>query len=73
MKKTKCPICGEALEIEQGLEIGETIYCSGCDSDLSIISLNPAKVKEADVGTSKEYVDDDEEDDEDDEKDITYS
>ena len=63
MIKAKCPVCGEGLEIEQGLEVGEIIYCSGCDSDLRIISLNPTKVKEVDDGTSKEYSDDEEEDD----------
>ena len=56
MKKTKCPICSETLELEEGLEVGEIIYCPGCDRDLRIISFNPTKVKE-DESSSKEYVD----------------
>jgi lysine biosynthesis protein LysW len=63
MKKAKCPICADDLEIEQGLEVGEIIYCSGCDSDLTIISLNPTKVKEVDNSTSSEKYADEEDGD----------
>ncbi len=56
MKKAKCPVCGASVELEEGLEIGETIYCSECDRDLRIISFSPPKLKEVN-GISRDYVD----------------
>lgn len=44
LKKIKCPECGENVELEDWLEKGDCIACSGCDQELQILSLAPLKV-----------------------------
>ncbi|MFH0731765.1 MAG: lysine biosynthesis protein LysW [Candidatus Omnitrophota bacterium] len=46
-KLSKCPLCGETLELDEDLEVGDTLYCTGCDEELKIVSLSPVQLEEA--------------------------
>ncbi|MBU1122641.1 MAG: hypothetical protein ABIH71_00110 [Candidatus Omnitrophota bacterium] len=42
----KCPSCGLRFEMDQGLEIGDTTFCSECYTELRIIKTSPMQVEE---------------------------
>ena len=41
----KCPECGEMIEIEAGVEVGDHMYCPSCDCELAVIKLHPPRFK----------------------------
>lgn len=45
-KKVKCPVCEEMFEFDPDLEVGNTMYCPGCYTDLKVVKLNPIQVEE---------------------------
>ncbi|KJJ84284.1 hypothetical protein OMAG_001086 [Candidatus Omnitrophus magneticus] len=53
--KSKCPECGEILEIDFYSEEGDIITCYSCDTDLEIKSLKPIVLK---IVKNNEKVDD---------------
>ncbi len=41
----KCPECGEIIEIETGVEVGDHMYCPSCDCELAVTKLHPPCLK----------------------------
>ena len=41
----KCPICGDSLEWDDDLKLGDVTYCSDCDEELKIVNVNPPQLK----------------------------
>lgn len=39
----KCPECGEMVEVDPGTEVGDAIFCPGCDCELTVLRLHPPK------------------------------
>ncbi|MCF7908605.1 MAG: hypothetical protein K9L86_07045 [Candidatus Omnitrophica bacterium] len=56
VKKTKCPVCKENVEIEEGLGIADILNCQGCFAELKLTKLNPVELEE-EIGTWDDYVD----------------
>jgi lysine biosynthesis protein LysW len=59
-RKTKCPVCGEGFEIEDGLSIGDMTDCPGCYVELKIVKFDPVRVEEIiessdDYGAGEDY------------------
>ena len=50
--EVKCPICRLLFHVDEYLEVGDSITCPTCSTDLEIIHGNPLRVREA---TSEEY------------------
>jgi lysine biosynthesis protein LysW len=63
-KRIKCPNCGVAFELEEGLEIGETTHCPECYDEMKIVNLNPPQA-EAVLGFSEDEYEDDRDQDQD--------
>ena len=64
---SKCPECGEILEVDSYSDIGDHVVCHSCDAELEIIGLDPVRYKilreygDADeVGYPDEYAEDSE-------------
>ncbi len=66
IRGTKCPICEEEIEIDEGLEIGDTTYCIGCGEELEVVSITPLKVKEVEI-TEEEFDKEEQEEEQDEE------
>lgn len=45
-KKISCPVCEEKFPMEDNAQVGETICCPGCYSDLKITNLAHPKAEE---------------------------
>jgi len=43
--QVKCPVCGENVELEDNLKVGDVAYCADCDEELKIIRIDPPKLK----------------------------
>lgn len=41
----KCPECGENVEVDPDVEVGDQIFCPGCDCELEVIRLHPPRFK----------------------------
>ncbi len=41
----KCPECGKRIEVEYDVEVGDVVFCSECDAELSVAGLKPLKLK----------------------------
>lgn len=69
-ENAQCPLCGEEIELADGLEIGETTYCSECGGVVRVIRLEPPAVEEVEIfeGESGELEEPEEYDEENDEK-----
>ena len=59
MKRIKCPVCGELVELEEGLDVNEIVYCTECDRDLKLVQVNPYKLKELEDSLSNNDDEDD--------------
>ncbi|MDD4957410.1 MAG: hypothetical protein PHH49_08210 [Candidatus Omnitrophica bacterium] len=44
-RATKCPECGDIIEIDPYAEDGEMFYCPSCDAELEIVSVQPLKLR----------------------------
>lgn len=55
LQKVKCPVCDKYLDLETDLEIGDIMYCSGCDEELEIINLHPPKLKATSMSITDNY------------------
>jgi lysine biosynthesis protein LysW len=55
--KSKCPECGEAIELDSYDDVGDEVECYACGSVLIIKQLDPPR-----VSTIKRVSDDDSED-----------
>jgi len=40
----RCPACGKALLLAQGVVLGEVIWCSHCGAELEVVSIEPIRV-----------------------------
>ena len=64
-RQVKCPICGENVEWEDDLKLGDVAYCSDCDEELKVISIDPPHLKsmvellEVSNGSYKGFYEDD--------------
>lgn len=45
LEKGRCPECGEVIEVDRDVEVGDHMYCPGCDCELSVLKLHPPKFK----------------------------
>ncbi|MFH1798423.1 MAG: hypothetical protein ABH844_03650 [Candidatus Omnitrophota bacterium] len=52
--KTRCPVCGGAVEVGVYTEIGDLITCYDCDAELEIVKIEPLKVRIARNNYSEE-------------------
>lgn len=43
----KCPECGKRIEVDHDAEVGDVVFCSECDAELTVVKLNPLKLKAA--------------------------
>jgi lysine biosynthesis protein LysW len=50
----QCPMCGEEIDLGDGLEIGETIYCPECGGAVRVTRLNPPDVEEVEIFSEEE-------------------
>ncbi len=41
----KCPICGDSIEWDEDFKLGDVAYCSDCDEELKIVSIDPPQLK----------------------------
>jgi lysine biosynthesis protein LysW len=41
----KCPLCHTYLEDEDGLSLGEIIYCPKCFKDFEVVKLKPVRLQ----------------------------
>jgi lysine biosynthesis protein LysW len=41
----KCPECGETIEVDTDVEVGDQIFCPGCDCELEVTRLHPPRFK----------------------------
>ena len=46
VKKTKCPVCKESVELEDDLEVGDILNCLGCFAELKLTKLGLVEVEE---------------------------
>ena len=60
----KCPMCGKRFRLESGLNVGDITYCTECEAELEVISLNPVKLDWPFIEEDLEYEYDDDYDDE---------
>ena len=68
-ENAQCPLCGEEIELVDGLEIGEITYCPECGGAVRVIRLEPPAVEEVDIFSEEsEELEESEEDDEEDNK-----
>ena len=44
-RHVKCPICGDSLEWDEDLKLGEVVYCSDCDEEMKIVNIDPPQLK----------------------------
>ncbi len=44
-RQVKCPICGENIEWEDALKLGDVAYCSDCDEEFKIVNVDPPQLK----------------------------
>ena len=44
-RKVKCPICGENIEWDSDLKLGDVAYCSDCDEELKVVNTDPPQFK----------------------------
>ena len=44
-KPVICPICKEALELEDNFQKGDIVYCPDCEEELKIVRVDPPKLK----------------------------
>ncbi len=61
---TKCPKCGEVIEIDEYYEVGDEIICTNCDVDLKIEKMNPLKLKVVRRDESLDELEDEDDQDE---------
>lgn len=40
-----CPNCSEELHIEEFFEVGDIVYCDGCDEEFFIKKLSPLRLR----------------------------
>lgn len=50
----KCPECGEMVEVDSDVEVGDAIFCPGCDCELTVLRLHPPKFSVLESSTSDE-------------------
>lgn len=43
-KKIICKDCGEPIEVEDEIEVGEIIECQNCGAEMEVINLKPLEV-----------------------------
>ena len=48
-ENAQCPLCGEEIELENGLEIGETTYCTECGGAVRVTRIDPPAVEEVEI------------------------
>lgn len=58
MPKAVCPDCGEDVQIDPALKIGERFECPECSVELEVVSLKPLEV---DYALYDDWDDEDEE------------
>jgi len=39
-----CPECSTKIDVAEGSKAGEVLYCTQCDAELEIISLDPVQL-----------------------------
>jgi|GEM_PF-1233667 len=61
-KRFKCPECGDYIELDDYLEVGEITSCPMCDVSLLVIDLDPPLLKIAEDGNSDGFDGDDSDD-----------
>jgi lysine biosynthesis protein LysW len=44
-QKAMCPVCGDSINLEGYMEIGSTLVCSGCDTMVRLIELDPPELE----------------------------
>ncbi|MFH1093431.1 MAG: hypothetical protein V1739_04650 [Candidatus Omnitrophota bacterium] len=77
-RQVKCPMCGEYIEWEDNLKLGEVTYCSDCDEELKIVNIDPPQAKrmvellEVNNGSYKGFYEDNYDKDDDDTGDNAY-
>ena len=64
-KNVRCPHCKEAFELEEDLEVDDTVSCPGCYEELRVASTQPPRVEQtsdADLDDGLGFGDDDDDD-----------
>lgn len=59
----KCPKCGDYVDVDKFCEVGDVVFCSNCDAELEIRSIDPVKfravgrehLEEEDIDTLDDY------------------
>jgi|YNPBryBLVA2012_1023415.scaffolds.fasta_scaffold00430_16 hypothetical protein len=59
MEISTCPSCGEAIEIDERMWLGQTLICPHCDEVLKVVELDPC---ELDLAFGEDWEDEDWED-----------
>ncbi len=44
MPSAKCPTCEGRVFVDANTEMGETVFCEECDSDLELVGLDPIEL-----------------------------
>lgn len=44
-RQVRCPLCGENVDLENSLKLGDVAYCTDCDEELKVVNVNPPKLK----------------------------
>ena len=44
-RHVRCPMCGDSIEWEDNFKIGDIAYCSDCDEELKVVSIDPPQLK----------------------------
>ena len=44
-RQIRCPLCGENVDLENNLKLGDVAYCTDCDEELKVVNVNPPKLK----------------------------
>jgi len=52
----KCPSCSDLIEIEDGFELGDIIYCSNCEAEMEVIRVYPIKLRKLEESEEKEEI-----------------
>lgn len=59
MEMSVCPSCGETIEVDDGVWLGQTLICPHCEEVLKVVELDPC---ELDLAFEEDWDDEDWED-----------
>lgn len=45
MNLIKCISCGDEIELDDGCQVGDLIYCPSCHEESKIVSLSPLRAE----------------------------